>query len=182
MSSDGRRLHLTFSLPSRPRQHLSGFGALLALWVAACSPTSPTGLPQNPGFSAPFGALEAASDTRGCTFGVGYWKRQPDAWPARFDPNAIFHDTGKSWIDVLTSPPRGDVFYILAHQFIAAGLNLAQLRPELRPEEIGTPWTIVERDFFTVGAHSNFTRAEFIELALLFESFNEGKRGVAACG
>ena len=167
--------------PARRRQHLSGFGAWLALWVAACSPTSPTGLPQNAGLSSRFGALEAVSDARGCTFGVGYWKRRPDAWPARFDPNAIFHDTGTSWIDVLTNPPRGDVFYILAHQFIAAGLNLAQLRPELRPEEIGTPWAIVERDFFTLGAHSNFTHAELIELATLFESFNEGKRGVAAC-
>ena len=116
-------------------------------------------------------------------------------WPARFDPNAIFYDTGTSWIDVLTNPPSGDVFYILAHQFIAAGLNLAQLRPELRPEEIGTQWAIVERDFFTLGAHSNFTHAELIELATLFESFNEGKEsrgrlrlsgmsaiGVSGCG
>ena len=60
-------------------------------------------------------------------------------WPARFDPNAIFYDTGKSWIDVLTNPPSGDVVYILAHQFIAAGLNLAELPPSYGPKRSERP-------------------------------------------
>jgi hypothetical protein len=169
---------------SRARRHLSGFGALLALWVVACSqgPTSPSDArPQITGLSAPFSAHEAVSETSGCTFGVGYWKRRPHAWPAPFDPGAIFYATGKPWIDVLTTPPEGDAFYILAHQFIAAGLNLAQLDRDIRPDEIGKPWTTVDRDFFTAGAHSNLTRTQLIELATLFESFNEGKRGVPAC-
>ena len=70
--------------------------------------------------------------------------------------------------------------YILGHQFIAAGLNLEQLDPDLRPKEIGTPWELVQR-YFTEGAHSSFTRTELTGLATLFENFNEGKRGVPPC-
>jgi hypothetical protein len=82
---------------------------------------------------------------------------------------------------VLKTPPEGDAYYILAHQFIAAGLNLEQLDSDIRPTEIGTPWAVAERGYFTEGAHSSLTRSELIDLATLFEIFNEGKRGVPPC-
>jgi hypothetical protein len=85
------------------------------------------------------------------------------------------------WIDVLRTPPRGDAYYILAHQFIAAGLNLEQLDPGLRPPEIGEPFSIVGSGYFTNGAHSDHTLTELIELATLFETFNDGNRGVPPC-
>jgi len=161
-----------------------GFTVLLALWVVSCSgsPASPTDVwAQVSTPSSPSSSLDGGGETRGCTFGVGYWKRHPHAWPSRFDPHATFYASGKSWIEVLTTPPRGDAYYILAHQFIAAGLNLEQLDPDIRPKEIGTPWEIQGGGYFTEGAHSSFTRTELLGLATLFETFNEGKRGVPLC-
>ena len=72
-------------------------------------------------------------------------------------------------------------YHILGHQFIAVGPNLERLDPDLRPKEIGEPWEVVERGYFTEGAHSSFTRTELTRLATLFENFNEGKRGVPPC-
>jgi hypothetical protein len=104
-----------------------GLIVLLALWVVSCtgSPTSPTDI-RTPvlSLSSRSSALDAGVGTRACTLGAGFWKTHPHAWPSRFDPNATFYASGKSWIDVLRTPPSGDSYYILGHQFIAAGLNL----------------------------------------------------------
>ena len=164
------------------RNRSSGFAVLFALSVAACneSPTSPSRLPI-PTLSTPTSAIALVDGIRACTFGAGYWKTHPHAWPRRFDPNAIFFASGKSWMEVLKTPPRGNAYYILAHQFIAAGLNLEQLDSNLRPDEIGSPWAISGSGYFTEGEHSNLIRTELIDLATLFENFNEGQRGVPPC-
>ena len=165
-------------------QRFSGFAVLLAGWIAACgdNATSPT---PDPG--APSTALSAGSvaypvaDAGDCTFGAGYWKAHPDAWPARFDPATIFYTSGKSWVDVLNTPPEGDAYYILAHQFIAAGLNLERIDPDLRPDEIGAPWAITGSGYFTDAAHSDHIRSELLNMASLFEGFSEGEQGVRRC-
>jgi hypothetical protein len=84
------------------------------------------------------------------------------------------------WIEALRTPTLGDPYYILAHQFIAAGLNFEQLDPDLRPDEIGTPFRIAG-GYFTDGGHSDHTRTELVELAGVFETFNEGHGGVPPC-
>jgi hypothetical protein len=168
----------------RIRRRLTGPGLLLAAAAVACSdsPISPTSSgPQSPAFKFSTGTLDAVVETRRCTFGAGYWKTHPLAWPAPFDPDAIFYTSGMRWIEVLRTPPEGDPYYILAHQFIAAGLNLEQLDPDLRPDEVGEPWEIAGPGYFTDGAHTDHTRTELLELAGLFEIFNEGNGGVPTC-
>jgi hypothetical protein len=165
---------------SRARQGLSGLAVLLAAAACGDNATSPTPdpRPQIPPFSSATPAVAVLGD---CTFGAGYWKAQTSAWPARFDPGATFYTSGKSWIDVLSTPPEGDVYYILARQFIAAALNLDRLDPGLRPTEIGEPFAILDQGYFTDGGHSSLTRSELLSLAILFESFNEGDQGVRPC-
>jgi len=167
----------------QPRMQL-GLVGLLSLCVGGCRehPASPTDFHQlTPTVSSPGSVPGVLGGSGGCTFGSGYWKTHPDAWPGRFDPNAVFFTSGKSWIDVLNTPPRGEAYYILGHQFIAAGLNLERLDSDLRPREIGEPWAIAGSGYFTEGAHSSFTRTELTDLATLFQNFNEGKRGVPPC-
>ena len=72
----------------------------------------------------------ATHTPQGCTFTQGYWKNhnlyatQPSlqiSWP-------ISEDTvlcGKSWLTILNTQPQGDAWIILAHQWIAATLNVA---------------------------------------------------------
>jgi hypothetical protein len=56
----------------------------------------------------------------------GYWKTHPEDWPRDYNPNDSFFRSGKTWMQVLwTVPDLGNVYYILAHQYIAAVLNRA---------------------------------------------------------
>jgi len=60
-----------------------------------------------------------------CPLSHGFWKNHPDAWPV--DSLALGAETyGKDELrDLLRAPPRGDASLILAHQLIAAKLNVA---------------------------------------------------------
>lgn len=65
------------------------------------------------------------NETRGCTLTQGYWKTHPENWPAGYSPTASFFG-GATWLTTLGTPPkRGNAFLILAHQWIAATLNVA---------------------------------------------------------
>lgn len=72
----------------------------------------------------------APTDEDGCTLTQGFWKNhhaqaknpaQQQPWP--LDEGTLLCD--QSWLDILHSPPKGDAWYILAHQWIAASLNVA---------------------------------------------------------
>ena len=141
-----------------------GRAGLLSLLVAVgCSglPTAPSdSRPPMSSVSHPIDLIGSAAAERACTFGAGYWKAHTDAWPPRFDPAAVFFDSGKSWIDLLRTPPRGDAYYVLSHQFIAAALNLGGIDPALVPPEVGSPFAIAERMFHrgrAYRAHANRT-------------------------
>lgn len=63
---------------------------------------------------------------KGCVRTQGYWGNKPDVeWPKGHDRDAQFFQSGLSWQEVLDRPVRGDAYFILAHQYIAAVLNLA---------------------------------------------------------
>lgn len=68
--------------------------------------------------------------SRGCTLTQGYWKTHSSQGPAPYDDtwagnegNTLF---GLNWLNILwTAPKGGSVWYQLAHQWIAAKLNVA---------------------------------------------------------
>jgi hypothetical protein len=62
---------------------------------------------------------------KGCVRTQGYWGNKPGVdWPKGYDLNAPFFRSGLTWQQVLDSPTRGDAYFILAHQYIAAVLNI----------------------------------------------------------
>jgi hypothetical protein len=62
---------------------------------------------------------------KGCVRTQGYWGNKPGVvWPKGYDRNAPFFRSGLIWQEVLDSPVRGDAYFILAHQYIAAVLNI----------------------------------------------------------
>lgn len=68
---------------------------------------------------------EVAHPVAGCTLTQGYWKNHTN-WPTGYSPNALFFSSGKSWLTILGTPPKGgNAYIILAHQYIAATLNIA---------------------------------------------------------
>ena len=73
------------------------------------------------------GAEGPCSVDLGCTLTQGYWKNHEDSWPAGYDPGDPFIGSGQNWLEVLQTPPKkGNEYYILAHQYIAAVLNGAK--------------------------------------------------------
>src|SRR5437773_2015587 len=54
----------------------------------------------------------------------GFWKNHPAAWPVSSLTIGGITYTESQLITVLKTPPKGDAVLILAHQLIAAELNL----------------------------------------------------------
>ena len=60
------------------------------------------------------------SSPSGCTYTQGYYKNKGKG----LLPAGTFFLSGQSWHDVLETPPqKGNAYYILAHQYIAAVMN-----------------------------------------------------------
>jgi hypothetical protein len=68
----------------------------------------------------------------GCTLTHGYWKTHSEFGPAPYDDtwallpdgaSTSFFLSGQTYYEVLWTPPQGNVYYVLAKQYIAAQLN-----------------------------------------------------------
>lgn len=64
---------------------------------------------------------------KGCTRTQGYWGNKPNLdWPGAHERGDIFFSSGLSWQDLFdTSSQGGNGYVILAHQYMAAVLNIA---------------------------------------------------------
>jgi hypothetical protein len=73
------------------------------------------------------GTPPACTRSCGCTFTQGYWGNKPGViWPAPYDRNALFFNSGLTWQQIMdTSDAGGNAYINLAHQYIAAVLNVA---------------------------------------------------------
>ena len=111
----------------------------------------------------------------GCTYTQGYWKNHPSAWPAGYSPNATFFSSGKTWLEVLWTPPRGDEYYILAHQYIAAVLNVAN--GATAPDSVQA--AIDAATAYFQGASAS--RDQVLAWADTLAQFNEGYLGPGHC-
>jgi hypothetical protein len=62
----------------------------------------------------------------GCTRTQGYWSNKPGVvWPSPLDRTAPFYSSGVTWQQLFDTPPRGNAYIILAHQFMASALTKA---------------------------------------------------------
>jgi hypothetical protein len=134
----------------------------------------------------------------GCTLTQGYWKThskygpasKPDAtWnllPGGAGPDTVFFKSGASWITVFRTAPAGNAYYNLAHQYMAARLNL--LAGAAAPANVTSAVSSATSLFETytpaqIGAlkGSNSVRQQFISLAETLGAYNEGQIGPGHC-
>ncbi len=76
----------------------------------------------------------ACEGVGGCTLTLGYWKTHSMRGPAPYDDTwaligpmqhkTLFFGSGEKYIEVLWTSPKGNAWYILARQYIAAELNM----------------------------------------------------------
>lgn len=124
-------------------------------------------------------------DGAGCTLTQGYWKNhnqyrtqtsQMLDWPAPLDENDVL--CGQKLLDILKVSPKGEAWYILAHQYIAASLNAAS---GASTADLGTALADA-RAILTANCGGITTdRQAAIDLSYKLDSYNNGLIGPGHC-
>lgn len=137
-------------------------------------------------------------NTGGCSLTQGYWKTHNATFKggAPVDPTwallpggaaegTTFFLSGKTWFEVFWTPVGGNAYYNLAHQYMAARLNvLSGADPTTIASTLTTATTLFQT--YTpaqIGALSgnNSLRKQFVSLAGILGSYNEGDIGPGHC-
>jgi hypothetical protein len=113
-------------------------------------------------------------------FTQGYWKNHPEDWPApwnnvNYDDNFFY--SGQDWMTVLQTPPKGgNAYYTLAHQYIAAVLNMynGEWAPYNKMDEAVELFADPENTPTKIGAlkGNDPLRQQFIDLAAYLDDYN----------
>ena len=130
---------------------------------------------------------------QGCTLTQGYWKTHSDQGPAPYDDawknlgpleeDTIFFKSGKTWYQVFWTPPAGNAFYNLAHQYMAAKLNI--LNGASAPQSVTDAIAAAEALFNAQGFNdTTLSKAEqktALSLASTLDKYNNGLIGPGHC-
>ena len=117
----------------------------------------------------------------GCTYTIGWYKNHADQWPAGYSPDAPFYLSGKSWLEVFNTPVKGNAYYILAPQYMAAKMTTVGA---VTPDEVGAALQRAEELLSTTNGAAKPAGAEAAEmkaLATVLDDYNNGRLGVAHC-
>lgn len=144
----------------------------------------------------------------GCTLTQGYWKTHSSYGKAPYDEtwaqvtdgthtgaDTTFFLSQMSWYNVFWTPPKGNPYYNLAHQYEAAVLNVLSNTSTTFTAALsgGTGVTQVDaamlwaKNFFNTytpaqaGALGKTLQQQVIQNAGILGSYNEGKMGVPHC-
>ncbi len=111
--------------------HEDGFGDLTGMYVddvqllVPCETPTPSPSPSPTPTATATATPTPTSTPAGCVFGQGYWKNHPDQWPVTELQLGNVTYTQQQLLDILHQPVRGNGLVLLAHQLIAAKLNIA---------------------------------------------------------
>ncbi len=138
----------------------------------------------------------------GCTLTQGYWKTHSSFGPAPEDevwmdlpdvdgdgtqegPNETFFLSGQTWYQVFWTAPKGNAYYILAKQYMAAVLNgVNGASTTVVDDELAAAKVLFET--YTPAQIEQLKgkkppRPQFISLAGTLASYNEGDIGPGHC-
>jgi hypothetical protein len=106
----------------------------------------------------------------------GYWKNHPEEWACeeKFDN---FFKSDDCYLGVLKTPTKGNAYYILAHQYIAAYLNGAYLRVSSGYDawdDARILFCTYSPDDIAAMKGNDPVRRQFISLAETLDKFNNG--------
>jgi hypothetical protein len=144
--------------------------------------------------SSTWSVLGQVPCSNGCSLSAGYWKTHSEHGPAPYDDawalvnggaDAPFFGSGATYLQVMSASPRGNAYWILAHQYIATelnGLNGASLATV--QSAFATATSLVQS--YTPAQISKLpksspVRAQLLETAAILEAFNTGATGPGAC-
>ena len=131
-----------------------------------------------------------------CIRTQGYWKTHSKYGPAPYENtcesvgddrgDSPFFGTGQSWYEVFwTEPKKGNAYYILAHQYIAAYLNAlngadtSDITDELKhAEDLLDQYDGNPKSMANI---RGFIRYDFIRTAEVLDDYNNGDIGPGHC-
>lgn len=127
-----------------------------------------------------------------CTLTQGYWKTHSVKGPAPYDDawklvglseeSTIFAKSGKTWYQVFWTPPAGNPYYNLAHQYMAARLNV--LNGASTSPSVDGALTWATTFFNTYSPSSTLSKSmknDVTKYASILASYNEGYIGPGHC-
>lgn len=180
----------------RTQRIIAMAAGMALLGVSACDtgPNNPTGgvpAPQALSKKGGEGSGRVGGDdcvqyttATGCTRTQGYWKNHAN-WPCPYTPDGYICGKSKvTLLEGLTTPPKGNPYWILAQQYVPALLNktsnLGNISPEIQA-------LIDEARLFFLRRLPNdpiddALRARVLEIARILDEFNNGQRGLLHCG
>ena len=134
-------------------------------------------------------------ETKSCTLTQGYWKNHnikaqnknqqlawpviyPDKWPV--SEYTELGGKGEQWLSILETPPKGNPWYICAHQWIAAKLNIKSNNGA--PAEVIS--AVTELEAYLKGNYYSpcSGKEDALKLAKFLDDYNNGKVGPPHCG
>jgi hypothetical protein len=130
----------------------------------------------------------------GCTLTPGYWKTHSVKGPAPYDDawanlgpqqeNTTFFLSGKTYYQALWTAPQGNAYWILAHAYIAAQLNI--LNGASVPAAVQTAFDqatalLASRTPPQVASLKGAQRQQWITLAGILDGYNNGLTGPGHC-
>jgi len=119
--------------------------------------------------------------TRGCTFTQGYWKNHPDAWPVSSLTLGTVTYTKAQLLNILKEPVKGNGLVSLAHQLIAAKLNVASGAAPV-PGAIATADALIGSRVVPPVGSGYLAPSSTGSANDALDSFNTGATGPGHCG
>lgn len=122
----------------------------------------------------------------GCTLTQGYWKNHEKRWPVdELTIGGVTYDK-QELLDLFDTSPEGDKSLILAHQLIAALLNVARGASDAAIAdtlESAEAWMEAHNDGdgLPYGIREGEAAEEAVALSEALADFNEGKDGPGHC-
>ena len=128
----------------------------------------------------------------GCTLTQGYWKTHSQFGPAPFDSawnlltpsgaTSPFFLSGQTWYQVFWTAPKGNPYYILAHQYEAARLNI--LNGASSTATVDATLASATAFFSSTAPSASLTKAQKTQLttwAGILDQYNTGVTGPGHC-
>lgn len=120
----------------------------------------------------------------GCTYTQGFWKTHPEAWPVdHLTIGSVTYDQD-ALLALLNTPVRGDASLALAHQLIAALLNVAAGATPIEAIDDAQQWMTVNGSGplpYGIAA-STTAGAQATALAAELDAYDQGLAGPPHCG
>ena len=127
----------------------------------------------------------------GCTLTQGYWKTHSEYGPAPYDDtwamlsdgaDTPFFSSGATYHGVLWTPPAGNAYFVLAHQYIAAELNgLNGADDAAVTTTMAQAETLLSTYAPAQVKTSKTLKAQFTALAAALDAYNNGLVGPGHC-